>query len=92
MSRRTAGFKEATAGSNIELVDVRGDDIDMARARANVDDTLAANPEINCMEAARFSGIRTGRVIVAAYVIRCCKTWSTCSAFPHRSTLRSWGR
>jgi ribose transport system substrate-binding protein len=46
---RIAGFHEATAGSNVELVDVRGDDIDMTRARANVDDVLVANPDINCM-------------------------------------------
>jgi ribose transport system substrate-binding protein len=46
---RIEGFNEATAGTNVELVDVRGDDIDMARARANVDDVLVANPDINCM-------------------------------------------
>ncbi len=46
---RIEGFKAAVAGKNIELVDVRGDDIDQTRARANVDDTLVANPEINCM-------------------------------------------
>ena len=46
---RIEGFNEATEGTNVELVDVRGDDIDMARARANVDDVLVANPEINCM-------------------------------------------
>jgi ribose transport system substrate-binding protein len=46
---RIEGFKAAVAGHNIELVDVRGDDIDQTRARANVDDTLVANPEINCM-------------------------------------------
>lgn len=75
---RIAGFKEATAGSNIELVDVRGDDIDMARARANVDDTLAANPEINCMvgfysynppriyEALRDAG-KLGQITVVAF-------------------------
>ena len=34
---------------SIELVDVRGDDVDFARARTNVDDVLVANPEINCM-------------------------------------------
>ena len=33
----------------IELVDVRGDDVDFARARSNVDDVLAASPDINCM-------------------------------------------
>ncbi len=46
---RIAGFKQAVDGKGIELVDVRGDDVDFARARSNVDDVLAANPEINCM-------------------------------------------
>jgi ribose transport system substrate-binding protein len=46
---RIAGFRKAVEGSGIELVDVRGDDVDFARARANVDDVLAAMPEINCM-------------------------------------------
>lgn len=46
---RIAGFREAVQGSGIELVDVRADDVDFARARANVDDVLAANPNINCM-------------------------------------------
>lgn len=46
---RIAGFRKAVEGSGIELVDVRGDDVDFARARSNVDDVLAANPDINCM-------------------------------------------
>jgi len=46
---RIAGFRQAVEGSGIELVDVRGDDVDFPRARANVDDVLAASPEINCM-------------------------------------------
>ncbi len=46
---RIAGFRQAVDGKGIELVDVRGDDVDFARARSNVDDVLAANPEINCM-------------------------------------------
>jgi ribose transport system substrate-binding protein len=46
---RIAGFKEAIEGKGIELVDVRGDDVDFTRARTNVDDVLVANPEINCM-------------------------------------------
>jgi ribose transport system substrate-binding protein len=46
---RIDGFKQAVEGKNIELVDVRGDDVDFARARSNVDDVLAANPDINCM-------------------------------------------
>jgi ribose transport system substrate-binding protein len=46
---RIAGFRQAVEGKGIELVDVRGDDVDFARARANVDDVLAANPDITCM-------------------------------------------
>ena len=46
---RIAGFKQAVDGKGIELVDTRGDDVDFARARSNVDDVLAANPDINCM-------------------------------------------
>ncbi|CTQ52015.1 D-ribose-binding periplasmic protein precursor [Roseibium album] len=46
---RIAGFRQATEEFGIELVDVRGDDVDFARARSNVDDVLAANPEIDCM-------------------------------------------
>jgi ribose transport system substrate-binding protein len=46
---RIAGFRQAVEGSGIELVDVRGDEIDFARARSNVDDVLVANPEVNCM-------------------------------------------
>jgi ribose transport system substrate-binding protein len=46
---RIEGFKKAVEGSTVELVDVRGDDVDFARARSNVDDVLAANPEITCM-------------------------------------------
>jgi ribose transport system substrate-binding protein len=46
---RIAGFKQAIEGKNIELVDTRGDDVDFARARANVDDVLASKPDINCM-------------------------------------------
>ncbi len=46
---RIEGIKEAIEGSKIELVDVRGDDIDQTRAKRNVEDALAANPEINCM-------------------------------------------
>ena len=46
---RIAGFRQAGEGSGIELVDVRGDDVDFARARSNVDDVLAAQPDITCM-------------------------------------------
>ncbi|UYQ71136.1 sugar-binding protein [Pelagibacterium flavum] len=46
---RIAGFRQAVEGSGIELLDVRGDDVDFARARSNVDDVLAASPDIDCM-------------------------------------------
>lgn len=46
---RINGYNEAVAGTGLELIDVRGDDIDQTRARANVDDVLVANPEVNCM-------------------------------------------
>ena len=46
---RIEGFRNAVEGSGIELVDVRGDDVDFARARSNVDDVLVANPEVDCM-------------------------------------------
>lgn len=46
---RIEGMQEVIAGSNVELIDVRGDDIDMTRARRNVEDALAANPDIDCM-------------------------------------------
>ena len=46
---RIDGFRKAVEGSKVELVDVRGDDVDFARARSNVDDVLAANPDITCM-------------------------------------------
>jgi len=46
---RIAGFKQAIQGHNIELADVRADDVDFTRARTNVDDVLVAKPEVNCM-------------------------------------------
>jgi len=46
---RIEGMKETIAGSKVELIDVRGDDIDMTRAKRNVEDALAANPDIDCM-------------------------------------------
>lgn len=46
---RIAGFRQAVEGGGVELVDVRGDDVDFAKARQNVDDVLVANPEITCM-------------------------------------------
>jgi ribose transport system substrate-binding protein len=46
---RIQGYNESVAGTGLELIDVRGDDIDQNRARANVDDVLVANPDVTCM-------------------------------------------
>ncbi len=46
---RIEGMKASLEGSNVQLIDVRGDDIDMTRAKRNVEDALAANPDITCM-------------------------------------------
>jgi len=46
---RINGVKEVIAGSGVELVDVRGDEIDQTRAKRNVEDTLAAMPDVSCL-------------------------------------------
>jgi ribose transport system substrate-binding protein len=46
---RIEGIKAAIEGSGVELIDVRGDDIDQTRAKRNVEDVLAANPDIDCL-------------------------------------------
>jgi ribose transport system substrate-binding protein len=75
---RIQGYNEAVAGTGLELIDVRGDDIDQTRARANVDDVLVANPDVNCMvgfysynpprmyEALRDAG-KLGQITVVAF-------------------------
>ncbi|MBZ9676711.1 sugar-binding protein [Mesorhizobium sp. ES1-1] len=46
---RIQGFKDGLAGTKITLEDVRGDDIDQARAKKNVEDALVASPDVTCM-------------------------------------------
>jgi ribose transport system substrate-binding protein len=46
---RVEGIQAAIAGSGVELIDVRGDDIDQTRAKRNVEDVLAATPDIDCL-------------------------------------------
>jgi ribose transport system substrate-binding protein len=46
---RIEGFNETIKGSKIVQVDVRADDGDQTRAKRNVEDTLTAHPEIDCM-------------------------------------------
>jgi len=46
---RIEGVKETIKGSKVSLVDVRGDEIDQGRAKRNVEDALAANPDVACL-------------------------------------------
>lgn len=46
---RIEGVRATLKGSKVELVDVRGDEIDQGRAKRNVEDALAANPDIACL-------------------------------------------
>lgn len=46
---RIQGVTEALAGSNIRIIDVRTDDVDDVRAKANAADTLVRYPEIKGM-------------------------------------------
>jgi len=46
---RIEGIKEEIKGTKIEIVDVRADDVDQSRAKRNVEDTLTASPDVNCM-------------------------------------------
>lgn len=43
---RISGLKEAVAGTKIQVLDVRTDDTDRTRAKANVADTLVKEPDI----------------------------------------------
>ncbi len=44
--QRFQGLKEALAGSNVTIIDVRTDNTDRVRAKANASDTLVNNPDI----------------------------------------------
>ncbi len=46
---RFAGIKETLQGSAVTLLDVRTDDTDRVRAKANVLDTLVKYPEVACL-------------------------------------------
>jgi ribose transport system substrate-binding protein len=43
---RVQGIREALAGSNVRVIDVRTDDVDDVRAKANAADTLVRYPDI----------------------------------------------
>ena len=40
--------KTTIKGSKVELIDVRADDIDQARAKRNVEDAITAHPDVTC--------------------------------------------
>jgi ribose transport system substrate-binding protein len=46
---RYSGIKQVLDGSNVQIIDVRTDDTDRARAKANVQDTLVKYPDIACL-------------------------------------------
>jgi ribose transport system substrate-binding protein len=46
---RIQGINDVIKGTKLTIVDVRADDIDNSRAKRNVEDTLTAHPEIDCM-------------------------------------------
>jgi len=46
---RSGGIKKALEGSNIQVIDIRTDDTDAARAQKNAEDTLVKYPDIACL-------------------------------------------
>jgi ribose transport system substrate-binding protein len=45
---RIQGIKEAIAGTKIEIIDIRTDDVDQVRAKSNVADALVKYPDLAC--------------------------------------------
>ena len=46
---RIAGIKEVLGGSNLEVIDVRTDDVDTVRAKSNAADTLVRYPDVKAL-------------------------------------------
>lgn len=75
---RLQGIKEAIAGSTISIIDVRTDDTDQVRAKANVSEMLVSHPDVAALvglwsyngpailSAVRDAG-RTGQVKIIAF-------------------------
>lgn len=75
---RLQGIKEAIAGSTISIIDVRTDDTDQVRAKANVSEMLVSHPDVAALvglwsynspailSAVRDAG-RIGRVKIIAF-------------------------
>jgi ribose transport system substrate-binding protein len=47
--QRYQGIQEALKGSNVQILDVRTDDTDRARAKSNVVDTMVKHPDVACL-------------------------------------------
>lgn len=75
---RVDGIKKSLAGSKVEIIDIRTDEVDFARAKRNVEDTLTKYPDVaglvglysyntpQIVEAVRASG-RMGQVKVIGF-------------------------
>ena len=75
---RVAGIKKVLEGSKVEIIDIRTDEVDFARAKRNVEDTLTKYPDIaglvglysyntpQIVEAVRNAG-KTGQVKVIGF-------------------------
>jgi len=46
---RYQGIQDAIANSNIQIIDVRTDDVDRVRAKVNASDTLVRYPDVACL-------------------------------------------
>lgn len=46
---RVDGIKQALTGSKVEIIDIRTDEVDFARAKRNVEDTLTKYPNIDLL-------------------------------------------
>ncbi len=46
---RYQGIQDVIANSNIEVIDVRTDDVDRVRAKVNASDTLVRYPDVACL-------------------------------------------
>ena len=77
-TERVDGIKQALEGSKVEIIDIRTDEVDFARAKRNVEDTLTKYPDISglvglysyntpqIVEAVRAAG-KTGAVKVIGF-------------------------
>ncbi|WP_051328860.1 sugar-binding protein [Geminicoccus roseus] len=75
---RVQGIRNVLDGSNIEIIDIRTDEVDFARAKRNVEDTLTRYPDVDglvglysyntpqIVEAVRAAG-KTGQVKVIGF-------------------------